>query len=306
VLAVILIALVVSGALAAEVASMSAELASSSNTIELQNQEIKQHLAAIEAKNEEIETKSAQLDDLNREIAAKSLEAESLGNELSAQAEDLARLQAQAERLQTEISFLQSKIQLDEQYISSLSEQLELTQETAKRVRMSHYSPAINDGVGIALPIEVEVINSGTGSISVDVGNAQYEPAFQEAVRTAAEVASEYTGETISDKDIIVRIINDQNDRALTIDGGSAGALIAGMLVAAMTDKGVSDKVMVTGSINPNGTVGRVSSIDEKTEAALDVGASVLLVPESQEFDSNRIVVVGVLDIDEVVKYLVV
>ncbi|HXG06750.1 MAG TPA: hypothetical protein VNI77_05415 [Nitrososphaera sp.] len=53
------------------------------------------------------------------------------------------------------------------------------------------------------------VNNSGRGSIAVDISNVQYEPTFQEAVRTAAAVASEYTV-PVSDKDIIVRIINDQ------------------------------------------------------------------------------------------------
>lgn len=307
VLAVVLVALVVSGVLAGTVASMSSELVEKNATIQLQNQEIEQHLAAIAAQNKEIEVKSAQLDELNREISARSLEAENLGTELSAQAEQLARLQVQAARLQTEISLLQSKIRLDEQHVASLSKQLELTQENAKRTKISHYSLAVSDGNGIVFPIEVEVINSGTGAISVDVSNAQYEPAFQSAVRTAADVASEYTGESISDKDIIVRIINDQNGSALTkIDGSSAGVLIAGMMVAALTDKTVSDKVMVTGAINPNGTVGRVSSVEEKTEAAADFGASVILVPKAQEFDDNRIVVIGILDIDDVVRYLVV
>lgn len=300
-LSVVLAALLVVGVLAVQIASMSSELAIKDGTIELQNKEIEQHLASIALQRQEIESKSAQLEDLNIEIAAKSQEADSLGAEL-------AGLQAQAQSLQEEIALLQSKIESDEQYAASLSKQLELTQEGAKRVKVSHYSLAvINSERGIVFPIEVEIINSGTGAISVDISNVQYEDAFQGAVRTAAAVASEYTGEPISDKDIIVRIIEDQPDSELaTIDGSSAGALIAGMMVAGLTDREISDNVLVTGTINPNGTVGRVGSIGEKTEAAMDFGANVLLVPESQEFESAQIVVVGVLDIEEVVKYLVV
>lgn len=297
-LSVVLAASLIVGALAVQVAGMSSELASKSKTIE-------QYLAAIDLQRQEVETKTAQLEELNIEIAAKSQEVDSLGAELSAQGAELEGLQAQAQRLQEEIALLQSKIKSDEQYAASLSKQLELTQENAKRVKISHYSLAvINSERGIVFPIEVEIINSGTGAISVDVSNAQYEDAFQSAVRTAAAVASEYTGEPISDKDIIVRIIDDQPELA-TIDGSSAGALITGMIVAGLTDRQVNDNVLVTGTINPNGTVGRVSSIGEKTEAALDFGASILLVPESQEFSSDRIVVIGVLDIDEVMKYLI-
>ena len=300
-LSVVLVALIIVGVLAVQMAGMSLELANKNKTIELKNQEIEQHLTAITLQRQEVESKSAQLEELNIEIAAKSQEVDSLGTELTG-------LQAQAQRLQAEITLLQSKIKSDEQYTAFLSKQLELTQEGAKRVKISHYSLAvINSEKGIVFPIEVEIINSGAGAISVDVSNIQYEDAFQGAVRTAAAVASEYTGEPISDKDIIVRIIDDFTDSELaTIDGSSAGALITGMIVAGLTDSEVNDKVLVTGTINPNGTVGRVGSIGEKTEAAMDFGANVLLVPESQEFESGRIVVIGVLDIDEVVKQLVV
>jgi uncharacterized protein len=299
-LSVVIAASLIVGALAVQIASMSSELASKNETID-------QYLAAIDLQRQEVEAKTAQLAELNLEIAAKSQEVDSLGAELSAQGAEMAGLQAQAQRLQAEIALLQSKIKSDEQYVASLSRQLEVTRESAKRVKMSHYSLAVINGEsGIVFPIEVEIINSGTGTISVDVSNAQYEDAFQSAVRTAAAVASEYTGEPISDKDIIVRIIDDQPDSELaTIDGSSAGALITGMIAAGLTDRQVNDKVLVTGTINPNGTVGKVGSIVEKTEAAMDFGAVILLVPESQEFESGRIVVVGVLDIDEVMKYLI-
>lgn len=304
---IVLASLIVAGMLGAQVINLSVELASKSSTIERQNQEIEQHLAAIAAQKQEVEEKTAQLDQLNIELMAKSQQVDSLGTELSNQGDELAVLQAQAGTLQKEIMLLQSKIKSDEQYVASLSKQLELTQQSAKRVKVSHYSLAVvNNERGIVFPIEVEVINSGTGAISVDVSNAQYEDAFQGAVRTAAAVASEYTGQSIADKDIIVRIIDDLDEGELaTIDGSSAGALIAGMLVAGLTDAQVNEDVLLTGTINPNGSIGRVGSIEEKTEAAMDFGAHVLLVPKSQEFDSGRIAVVGVVDIDGVVKQLV-
>jgi hypothetical protein len=220
-LAVVLAASIIVGALVVQVASMSSELASKSKTIDLQNPEIEQHLATISAQKQEVESKTAQLGELNAEIAAKSQEIENLDAELSAQGTELAALQAHAQTLQQEIALLQSKIKSDEEYVASLSKQLELTQQSAKRVKICHYRLAvINSERGIVFPIEVEIINSGTGAISVDVSNAQYEDAFQGAVRTAAAVASEYTGVSISDKDIIVRIISDQPDSELATIAG--------------------------------------------------------------------------------------
>jgi uncharacterized protein len=306
-LSVVLTASIIAGALAVQMASMSLDLADNAKTIDLKNQEIEQHLAAIATQKQEIEDKAGELEGLRAEITAKSQEAESLGSELAFRGEELAALQAQAGRLQAEISMLQSKIRSDEQYVASLSRQLELTEQGAKRVRISHYSLAvINDERGVVFPIEVEIINSGTGTISIDVSNAQYQTSFQTAVRTAATVASEYTGQSIEDKDIIVRITGDQTDGELaTIDGSSAGALIAGMMVAGLTDGQVNDKVMVTGTINPNGSVGRVGGLEEKVEAASEYGAHVLLVPKSQDIDSTKMAVVGVLDIEEVAKHLI-
>jgi uncharacterized protein len=306
-LSVVLAASIIVGALGIQVASMSSELANRDRTIELQSQEIEQHLVAIAMQKQEIEGKTAQLEELNAEIAAKSQAVDSLGTQLSAQGEELTGLQAQSQSLQEEIALLQSKIKSDEQYVAALSKQLELTEQGAKRVKISHYSLAvINSERGVVFPMEVEIINSGTGAVSVDVSNVQYEDAFQSAVKTAASVASEYTGVPISDKDIIVRIIDYQRDSELaTIDGSSAGALITGMIVAGLTDREVNDKVLMTGTINPNGTVGRVGSIEQKTEAAIDFGATILLLPESQEFNSSKISVVGVLDIEDVVKYLI-
>lgn len=306
-LSVVIASLIIAGLLGALLINMTIELAAKSRAIDLQDQEIEQYMIAIAAQKQEVDSKTAELDRLNLELAAKSQQVDTLGAELSAQGEELVALRTQTGTLQEEIALLQSKIRSDEQYMASLSGQLELTQQSAKRVKVTHYSLAVtNDDRGMVFPIEVEIINSGTGAISVDVRDARYEGAFQDAVRTAAAVASEYSGEPISDKDIIVRIIDNLPDGDLAkIDGSSAGALIAGMIAAGLTDSQVSDRVLVSGTINPNGTVGRVGSVEEKAEAAIDFGASILLVPEAQHFNSERVIVVGVSDIDELMKYLI-
>lgn len=305
VLTIVLVALIVSGVLGAQVASMSSELANRSNTIELQSQEIEQHLATIASQKAEVEAKTAQLEQLNQEISSKEQEIASRSQEGEALELELEELQLQASNLQIDIGLLQSKIRSDEQYIADLTQQLAETQEEAKIIRVSHYGLAVEDNAGIVFPLEVDIINAGSGSVSVDVSNAQYEAAFQDAVRTAAVVASEYTGVPLSDRSIVVRSIGDYEGKPVKIDGSSAGALIAGMIAAGLTDRQVNTKVMITGTIEPDGTVGTIGNIEEKTEAALDFGANVLLVPAEQEFDTNRIVVVGVSDIDDVMRYLI-
>jgi uncharacterized protein len=283
----------VSAVFAIQLAYLYAEIANRDLIVESQRTEIDRYLDITTAQRDDLQDKTLQLNDLNAELVSKSLEIDSLGYKMT-------QLQKQAQLLQSDLALLQSKINSQEQHTL-------LTHDNAKRVRISHNSLAvINGGKGIVFPIEVEIIDSGTGAISVDVSNTQFEATFQNAVRTAATVASTYTGKSIYDKDIIVRITDSRlKNEQSTIDGNSAGALISGMIVAGLTDKGLNKEILVTGSINPNGTVGMIANLEEKTLAATEVGSKVLLVPLAQEFDSDMLNVVGVLNIDEVVKYLV-
>lgn len=304
VLFIVLGALVASGILAAQAASMSAELASKSSTIELQNQEIERYLATIAAQRAEVEAKTVQLEQLNLQIASKEQEIAASSEQAARLGDEVEDLQLQAAELQIDIGLLQSKIRSDEQYITDLTRQLAETQAETRIVRISHYGLAVEDNSGVVFPIEVDIISAGTGSVSVDVSNAKYEAAFQDAVRTAAVAASKYTGVPISDKNIVVRFLGDHEGDPVRVDGSSAGALIACLISAGLTDRQVNTKVLVTGTIDPDGTIGTVGSIEDKTEAAADFGANILLVPAKQEFDSNRIVIVGVSDIEDAMRYL--
>ena len=153
----------------------------------------------------------------------------------------------------------------------------------------------------------MEIINSGTGILSVDINNVQYEPGFQSAVRAAAAAASQYSGESISDKDIVVRFAYEDSrfgGEPVNVDGSSAGAIIAAMIAAGLSDKQINSAILVTGSISEDGTVGRIGSLEEKIVAANTFGAEAILVPESQEVESDTLTVIGVSGIDEIIAQL--
>jgi PDZ domain-containing secreted protein len=88
------------------------------------------------------------------------------------------------------------------------------------------------------------------------------------------------------------------------VDGTSAGAVIAAMMAAGLAEKEIKSTVLVTGSISEDGTVGRIGSLEEKIAAADTFGADTLLVPESQEFESDLMPVIGVSNIDELMEHL--
>jgi hypothetical protein len=258
----------------------------------------------IQAKTLELVQLQVQMDSLLRELdtTEQTLEQE-YSRSLTLEAE-INGMQDQSALLQTEISVLQSKISLDEQRIEELARQ----NSVSDRISVSHYGVGVDQNdQGIVFPIKVEIINSGSGILSVDINNVQYEPGFQNAVRAAATAAAQYSGESISDKDIVVRFAYDDSvygGEPVEVDGSSAGAIIAAMIAAGLSEKEINNSVLVTGSISEDGTVGRIGSLEEKIIAADTFGAEMMLVPESQEFDSDIISIVGVSDLNEIMARL--
>ena len=279
---------------------LTAELADKSRVLEEQRQQ-------IDEKTTQLGLLNLQIESLEGEIAAKTAEAQDLSQTVGAQRSEIQLLKAQAASLQDDIRELEEQIRANENEIALLTGQVQETQsqlESFERVKVGHYSLAVDQfGKGIVLPIEVEIIPSGEGIISIDVKNVKYETGFQDSVRAAVLVASEYSDISVSDKDVIIRVIN-EDDEPITIDGGSAGALLTGMIAAGLMDREINPSVLITGTIEPDGTVGHIGSVDKKADAAADFGAEAILVPEDQEFNHNSINVIGVSDIDDVMRYL--
>lgn len=74
-----------------------------------------------------------------------------------------------------------------------------------------------------------------------------------------------------------------------SVDGPSAGALFTiGILAGVRGDK-IDEKVTMTGTINPDGTIGPVGGIVYKLEGAANAGKKTVLIPSSSrlEYDSH-------------------
>ena len=66
------------------------------------------------------------------------------------------------------------------------------------------------------------------------------------------------------------------------IEGPSAGAALTIATIAALEEKQVNSSVIITGTINADGTIGPVGEILEKAMAAKSIGAEIFLVPPTQ------------------------
>ncbi len=103
---------------------------------------------------------------------------------------------------------------------------------------------------------------------------------IQTSVRTAAAVVETLTGASFGNTDIILTITSEVTVDA--VDGPSAGAAITVALLAALQRVEVNEGVYITGTINSDGSVGKVGGVPYKALAAAEEGAETVIVPPGQ------------------------
>lgn len=107
---------------------------------------------------------------------------------------------------------------------------------------------------------------------------------FQTSARTAVKVAQDSVpGADLSAKDVIFSITSSDKEGGLqAVDGPSAGAAMTLLLVSELRSQDLGKNVLITGTIEPDGTVGPVGGVPEKALAAGEYGAKTLLVPKGE------------------------
>jgi uncharacterized protein len=130
---------------------------------------------------------------------------------------------------------------------------------------------------GTTASVQVTAAQNGSGHIFMDtVPLTQVD--MQGSARMAVRVAASITGLPRADHDFFFVIRSDSS----IIGGPSAGAVLTVASVAAMKGWTVDDDVLMTGTVNPDGTVGAVGGIPEKARAAWEAGGRLFLYPEGQ------------------------
>ncbi len=138
--------------------------------------------------------------------------------------------------------------------------------------------PAVDDqGNGVVTSLDVEIL-PGSGRILTNIDKLLFWVDTQTSIRTAKGVAEEYTHIDLSKYDIIYSV----RANATVIEGGSAGAALAVATIAAIENTPLKQDVIMTGTINPDGTIGSVGEVLAKAKAAKDVGATTFLTPPKQ------------------------
>jgi uncharacterized protein len=133
---------------------------------------------------------------------------------------------------------------------------------------------------GTVMKITVE-IRDGSGLVLVNTAIPTGVD-FQTSAKTAVMVAQKISNVDLSKKDVIFSISSENNQELQAVDGGSAGGAMTVLLASEILGKPINDKVLMTGTIEKDGTVGRIGGVAQKADAAGKYGAKMFLVPTGQ------------------------
>ena len=141
--------------------------------------------------------------------------------------------------------------------------------------------PAVDaDGNGVSTILKVEA-TPGSGRTLTDIENLLFWADTQQSIRMARAVANNISQANVDNFDLIYNI----EANASIIGGPSAGAALTIATISAIEGKKPNENVMITGTINHDGTMGPVSAILEKAKASKRAGANIFLVPLLQSRD---------------------
>src|SRR5579885_152062 len=191
--------------------------------------------------------------------------------------------------LQNRYDALQSKYNLLLQQVKSISAQPSAASgENTASIFAVAVRPVIqSDGFfetttyqGSILKILVE-IRDGSGLVLVNTAIPTGVD-FQSSARTAVMVAQNVTGVDLSKKDVIFSISSANNQDLQAVDGGSAGGAMTVLLISDLLGKPINHNVLMTGTIQPDGTIGPIGAAADKADAAGQFGAKTFLVPHGQ------------------------
>jgi uncharacterized protein len=175
----------------------------------------------------------------------------------------------------------------------TLSNSMRLVLAITLFILLTTPASAINIDEGVTIPIiaaystmegetgvllnATVIVTEGNGHVFVDT-QPYTQVDLQGSARMATLVASDITGIDPTEHDFyfIIEVTSP------IISGPSAGAALTVAAIADIEDWQLIDGVVMTGMINPDGSIGPVGGIPYKLDAAAQHGTSLFIVPEGQ------------------------
>jgi len=195
--------------------------------------------------------------------------------------DQIESLQREVENLRSQVEYYRSQAEYYSSLIGRLETNVSLIGEAevnivaVKTVSESFFTVRYE---GLVLKCTVE-LHAGSGRILVNT-MPRIGIDLQTSAQTAVNVAERLTEKSLSNTDVIITV--ESKEEVYVVDGPSAGAAITIAVIAAIKGERLSNRVFITGTIMPDGSIGRVGGIAEKVEAAAAEGGIIFLVPKGQ------------------------
>jgi len=184
----------------------------------------------------------------------------------------------------------------------SLSEDYEGLLDEVESFDSNYYYLTYSEEDGFVRDLDVSVA-SGEGAIHYNVENTVFELDTQGSSQEARDIADLHTNLDLkSDYDVYLEF--DPKDEVINLGGPSAGAAQTLAIISAANEQPINNDVAITGTIEMDGSIGVVSGIEEKAEAAEELGFETVLVPEGQSVHVPGIDVVEVGHIEEAMDFV--
>jgi len=135
-----------------------------------------------------------------------------------------------------------------------------------------------SEGNGVVTNLTVRAV-PGNGRVLVDVESLLFWIDTQQSIQTAKEVAENYIGEESKNLDLTYTI---GIPNTTLVGGPSAGAAFTIATIAALENKTLRNDTVITGTIEPDGKIGKVGGIIAKGKAVKDSGYKYFLIPKGQ------------------------
>lgn len=175
--------------------------------------------------------------------------------------------------IQNEITVIQNNLNNGVQDSSTISHTENNFSPIEKNIPIVAVS---NNGEGVIGNLIIKLI-PGNNNVLINT-NPFLETDIQYSANKAVAVAklqSDYK----YDKDFIFDF---RAGDAQLIGGESAGAAITIGTIAALQNKNLKNNAVITGTINPDGTIGKIGGVIEKAKAVADAGYKYFLIPKDQ------------------------
>lgn len=149
------------------------------------------------------------------------------------------------------------------------------------------HAPAVAEGgdgyVGVVMDINITMMN-GSGNVFV-VTAPLTQLDMQGSARLAVDVAGMVTGIDVGAYDFLFRVESD----APVVGGPSAGGVMTLGAICLLMHLEPRDDMIMTGMINPDGSIGPVGGILPKGEAAAEAGMHYFLIPKGQSIEYQTV-----------------